>query len=98
MKVILSTPLLLEEGSFSMKTLTLDEAKRWVDENQPVNFCGHATTLAVGLQPCKSRDVCTGYEQALVLKPIGRIDFGKEYTYSEIMEIGVTPFLITKQS
>ncbi len=75
MKVILSTPLLLEEGVFAMTTLTLNEAKQWVDQNQPISFCGHATTLAVGLQPSKSRDVCTGYEQALALKPNGLFSF-----------------------
>lgn len=96
MKVVLSTALLLEEGRFDMKRLTLDEAKQWVRENAPKNFCGHQTAKLLGLVPAATREECRGYQQALVLKPNGRLEFGKEYSLAELDQIGVTPYLITR--
>jgi hypothetical protein len=96
MKVILSTALILGTGTFVAKNITLDEARQWVEENLPFNFCGHATTLAVGVQPSQARSVCTDYQEALVLKPLGRLEFGREYTLEEVLEIGIQPMLITK--
>jgi len=95
--VILSTPLLLEEGIFSARIISLDEAREFVRRNQPQNFCGHQTVKVLGLEPSTSRDVCKGYDAALCLKPKGRLEFGREYTVEEILEIGVIPFLISKE-
>lgn len=94
-KVILSTPMLLTEGTFNMKEISLEEAKAWVAENNPVNFVGHQTVKVLGLEPATNREACTGYQQALSLKVNGRVEFGKEYTVEEILEIGVSCFLIT---
>lgn len=94
-RVILSTPMLLTEGEFRMKEISLEEAKAWVAEHNPTNFVGHQTVKALGLEPATSRDVCTGYAEALSLKVNGRIEFGKEYSVEEILSIGVTCFLIT---
>lgn len=96
-KVILSTPMLLTTGLFRMEEITLEEAKAWVAEHNPVNYVGHQTVKVLGLEPATSRDVCTGYNQALSLKVNGRIEFGKEYTVDEILAVGVTCFLITDQ-
>jgi len=94
--VILSAPLILEEGVFTSSIITLEEAKKWVKDNNPTNYSGHQTVLAVGIQPTTSRAVCTGYDVALVLKPLGRLEFGKEYTLDEVLKVGVQPMLIKK--
>lgn len=94
MKVILSSPLLLGNGVFKMEEISLDEAIEFSE--QAYNFCGHETVKILGLKPSKTREVCTGYSQALCLKPKGRLEFGKEYTLEEIGLIGVTFQLITK--
>ena len=95
-QVILSTPMLLEPGTFRMDVLSLEEARHWVEENNPTNFCGHQTVKVLGLEPAQSREVCQGYDQALCLKPNGRLEFGKEYTVDEVLAIGVTPLLIQR--
>ena len=94
--VVLSSPMLLEVGNFNMKELSIEEATKWVQDNAPTNFVGHSTSLIVGLEPAISREVCKGYDVALALKPIGRLEFGKEYSKPELEEIGVSCFLITK--
>lgn len=94
--VILSSPMMLECGDFTMEQITLNDARTWVLVNKPTNYVGHATVRVLGLEPATSREVCTGYERALVLKVNGRLDFGREYTSEEIEEIGVTCYLITK--
>ncbi|PLX26912.1 hypothetical protein C0583_05685 [Candidatus Parcubacteria bacterium] len=93
-KAILSAPMLLEEGNFTAKVISLDEARAWAVDAE--NFCGHQTVKAIGVDPTETRGVCQGYDEALALKPKGRLEFGKEYTIEEILEIGVTPFLITR--
>jgi hypothetical protein len=92
--VILSTALILQPGAFTAHLISIDEARQWVKKNNPKNFCGHATTLAVGVEPSKSREVCEGYDEALVLKPLGRLEFGREYTLEEVLAIGVQPMLV----
>ena len=94
--VVLSTPLLLTEGTFHAKVISLDEAREWVEANAPKNFCGHQTVKVLGLEPAQTREACQGYDEALCLKPNGRLEFGKEYTVEEILEVGVTPFLISR--
>ena len=94
---ILSTPLLIEEGTFKAEVISLEEAKKLVSQTDVVNnFCGHMTVKAVGLEPTKTRDQCPGYEKALSLKPLGRLEFGREYSLEEVLEIGVSCMLITK--
>lgn len=93
-KVILSAPMLLEEGNFSMKFISIEEAAEFAKD--ATNFVGHQTVKVLGIEPATSREVCTGFEQALALKVLGRLEFGVEYSAEEIMEIGVQPILITK--
>ena len=95
MHVILSTPLLLEVGTFTMEEVSLDEAKAFASIAK--NYCGHQTVKILGIEPSTSREVCNTYTQALCLKPIGRLEFGKEYTVEEIQAIGIKYFLITKE-
>ena len=94
--VVLSSPMLLEVGNFNMKELNIEQATQWVKEFSPKNFVGHSTSLIVGLTPATSREVCRVYDQALALKPVGRLEFGREYSKEELLEIGVQCFLITK--
>ena len=94
--VILSTTLLLEAGTFQNKTISMAEAIEWVNTHNPINFCGHETVKVLGLEPTKTRDVCGGYNQALCLKPNGRMEFGREYSVQEILDVGVSFNLITR--
>jgi hypothetical protein len=94
-KVILSTPLLLTDGLFRRRTISLEEAVEWIAKSNPKNFCGHQTVKILGLEPSTSREACQGFSEALCLKPKGRLDFGKEYTLSEIQAVGVEFVLLT---
>jgi hypothetical protein len=94
--VILASPMLLEEGTFTMRSLSLDEAREWVKTHSPKNFVGHSTVKVLGLEPTTDRAVCEGFIEALTLKPHGRLEFGKEYSVDDILSIGITPFLISK--
>lgn len=95
--VILSTPMLLTEGTYSMRYLTVDEAIEWVKTHNPKNYVGHSTVRVLGIEPATDRSVCTSYDQALSLKVNGRVEFGREYTAEEILSIGVTAMLIERQ-
>lgn len=96
MKVLLSTTLVVNEGTFKVVKLTKEQAERWVNDNVVINYCGHATTLILGITPAATREQCESYTEALCLKPLGRLEFGKEYTREEIEQIGVDFTLITK--
>lgn len=94
--VVLSSPLLLEDGTFTRREITPDEARVWVETHRPKNFSGHETVKIVGLAPDKDRRQCNGYDEALVLQPRARLEFGREYSVAEIEEIGVDAVLITR--
>ena len=94
-KVILSSPMILEEGSFSVRKITKREALNWLDSTVK-NYCGHETTKVLGVEPEKTRKTCTGYDQALCISPNKRLEFGREYTSKEIERIGVTYWLLRK--
>lgn len=95
-RVVLSTSMILEEGNFLCRKIELEEAQQWVTQFNPTNYVGHSTAGVVGLEPATSREQCEGYDEALVLKVMGRLEFGKEYSVEEILAIGVQPMLITK--
>lgn len=46
---ILSSPILLENGTFASSEITVEAAKRWVKKSSPKNFCGHETVKLLGL-------------------------------------------------
>ena len=94
---ILSSPLILEAGTFKVEHISLEEAKRLVDTASAVhNHCGHQTVKLLGLPPVKGRPAADGYEVALAIKPGKRLEFGREYSLEEIEEIGYTIFKISK--
>lgn len=95
-KVILSTPLLLEEGIFKMSKISLEEARNFAKEAK--NYVGHSTVKILGIEPSSLRETCTSYDEAIILKINGRLDFGKEYSLEEIEEIGYTIFKISEIS
>lgn len=96
MHVILSSPLLIEDGDFNRKTITRTEAQTWVDENGPINFSQHETVKILGVEPASTREETISYDEALVISPQKRLEFGREYTVKEIEAIGVNFVLITK--
>lgn len=95
-RVILSTALLIGEGVFEAKTLTLDEAKTWLNAGPVENFCGHETVKILGLDPATERKTCQGYDEALCLGAKSRLEFRREYTVQEIALIGINITLIKR--
>jgi len=93
-KVILSTTMLLECGRYEMTEVDLAFAKDFAAEAD--NFVGHSTVKVLGIEPSSERRVCDAYDEALVLKVNGRLEFGREYSVSDIEEIGYTIYLIRK--
>lgn len=96
MQVILSSPILVEDGKFTRKTISQKKAQKWVDRNGPVNFSSHQTVKILGVEPASTRENTPGYDEALIISPLGRLEFGREYTKEEIEEIGVEFVLIKK--
>jgi hypothetical protein len=96
MEVILSSPIIIEDGDFNRKTITQEEAQAWVDENGPVNFSEHKTVEILGVEPASTRENTVSYDEALVISPRQRLEFGREYTIEELKAIGLDFVLITK--
>jgi len=94
--VILSTTMLLDAGKYVMEELSIGAAQLWVRTYSPINYSGHQTVKLLGIAPATSREQCKRYDQALVLKPASRLEFGKEYSLEEIEKIGVTAYLISR--
>lgn len=94
-KVILSTTILLGTGNWKMEEITLAEARAFATEAE--NFCGHPTVKLLGIMPTTDRKECLGYEEAVVIKPSGRLEFGRDYSVEEIEKIGYTIFKISRQ-
>ncbi len=95
-RVILSTSLIIGEGTFEAKAISQDEAQAWLDEGPFTNYYGHETVRILGLKPDRSRQSCVGYDEALTLKPNDRLEFGREYSREEIERIGVEFVLIRR--
>ena len=95
-KVILSTSMLLECGTFEMKEVSLEEAKNFAKTAE--NFVGHSTVRILGIEPTTERKTCTSYDEALVIKVNKRLEFGKEYSIQEIENIGYKIYKIKRLS
>ena len=95
-KVILSVPLLLEEGVYRMEEIDLQTAKDFAKD--ATNYVAHSTAKLLGIHPAASREVCIRYDIAVVIKVSGRLEFGKEYSLEMIESIGYRIFKITKIS
>ena len=95
-RVILSAPLVLEEGTFAVRRVSLAQAKRWIRENRPTNYCGHQSVRLLGVNPSRARESCPGYTEAVALKVRRRLAFGREYSEDEITAADIDIFLITR--
>lgn len=88
-RVVLSTALLLEDGTFKRTTISQEEAVAWVAAHAPDNFHGHSTVKLLGLSPDTQRRSCKGYDEALCIRAVTRLEHGKDYSLEELQELGV---------
>lgn len=95
-RVILSSKIIIGAGTFEAREITEAQAKAWLEEGPFQNFSGHETVRILGIEPDKSRETCDGYDQGLVVVVKDRLEFGREYSLSEIKEIGVEFSLISR--
>jgi hypothetical protein len=93
-RAILPSPIIIGEGTFRAKPFSRDCAANWLASGPVENFCGHQTTKILGIEPATERRDCIGYDEALVLKPKKRLEFGREYSAAEVEQIGVDYLLI----
>ena len=94
-KVIISSPILLEEGTFRIEKITAKEARKLVEEGGFENFCTHQTTKIIGVTPSRVRKECKGYDIAIAIKPDKRLD-PREYSIKELTTIGYTIYKISR--
>lgn len=94
MQVILSA-IIPQEGTAHICQVDLSEMKEYVQSGNFVNFVGHETVKLLGVEPAKDRRELNGYyDEAVIVKPNGRLEFGREYSISELQEIGVTCWFV----
>jgi len=96
--VVLSTTLIIGEGTFRARRISQDAALAWTKAHHPVNYCGHQTVKLLGVDPATARWNCTGYREALCVSAKSRLESGREYTLGEIEKIGVNYTLIERVS
>lgn len=102
---VLNTSILTTEGTFTLKDITLEEARNLVTENEILSAVGHQstadilTTLLETEVPMNRIQFAqeTG-QKALVFKLNGRPEEGKILTAEEIAAIGYKFQLLTKIS
>ena len=94
-QVILSSPLIIGEGRYDVKKITVAEAKELLADGNWKNFCGHQTVRVLGVEPAEKREICKGYRTAISISPNGRLE-RREYTLEEIEEIGYTIYRIDR--
>lgn len=102
---ILNTSIITSEGTFTLKDITLEEARNLIKENEILSAVGHQstsdilTTLLETEVPVNRIQFAqeTG-QKALVFKLNGRPEEGKILKIEEISEIGYKFQLLTKIS
>ncbi len=100
---VLNTSILTTEGTFTLKDITLEEARNLVTENEILSAVGHQSTADIlttllGTEVPMNRIQFaqeTG-QKALVFKLNGRPEEGKILTAEEIHQIGFKFQLLTK--
>ena len=102
---ILNTSILTTEGTFTLKDLTLEEAKNLVKENNILSAVGHQSTSSILTTLLETEILVnriqfaqeTG-QKALVFKLNWRPEAGKILTVEDIEEIGYKFQLLIKIS
>ena len=95
---ILSSTILLEDGTFHRAEITLTQAKTLINAFDTTNYTQHYSCALLGVEPAKERVTCESYDVAIVVKPNTRLQYGREYTVEEIEDIGYKIVVIWKQS
>lgn len=100
---ILNTSILTNEGTFTLKDITLEQAKELVTQNEILSAVGHQatadilTTLLETEVPMNRIQFAQELnQQALVFKLLGRPEEGKILTEQEINQIGYKFQLLTR--
>ena len=102
---VLNTSILTTEGTFTLKDITLEEAKNLVTENKILSAVGHQSTadilttlLETEIPMNRIQFAQETGQKALVFKLNGRPEEGKILTAEEIHQIGFKFQLLTKIS
>jgi hypothetical protein len=102
---VLNTSILTTEGTFTLKDITLEEAKKLVKENEILSAVGHQSTadilttlLETEIPMNRIQFAQETGQKALVFKLNGRPEEGKILTAEEIEAIGYKFQLLTKIS
>ena len=102
---VLNTSILTTEGTFTLKDITLEEAKNLVTENEILSAVGHQSTadilttlLETEIPMNRIQFAQETGQKALVFKLNGRPEEGKILTAEEIEAIGYKFQLLTKIS
>lgn len=92
---ILNTTILTADGDFSLKTISLKEAKKLIKEKEILSAVGHESTsqiltnlLKVDVPVNRIQFKQESGQKALCFKLLGRPEEGKILTLKEIEEIG----------
>jgi len=103
--VILNTSIITSEGTFTLKDITLEEARNLIKENEILSAVGHQSTsdilttlLETEISVNRIQFVQETRQKALVFKLNGRPEEGKILTSEELEAIGYKFQLLTKIS
>lgn len=97
-RVVLSTSLIIGEGTFAAGNITLDQARAWLKQGPYKNYSGHESVRLLGLEPNTDRETTGPYDEAICVKSKERLEFGREYSVAEIEAIGYEVMLICRVS
>lgn len=100
---VLNTSILTNEGTFTLKDITLEQAKELVTQNEILSAVGHQATADI-LTTLLETEVPMNRiqfaqekgQKALVFKLLGRPEEGKILTEQEINQIGYKFQLLTR--
>lgn len=90
----MNTAILPNDGEYSLKTISLEEAQRWVSSKDFISAIGHSSTaeimsalLGVTIEPNRVMVSFDKGDEALVFKLETRLPEGKILTINEIQNL-----------